>query len=441
VITNRESLVSTPAHDIALACVEAGIEAAHPKAVLAETVSYEDEHLTVDEQTYDLREYDEVIVLGGGNIAGQVAVALEEVLGNRISNGVVVTDDPTDTTHVQVLEGDHPLPSTRGTDGAERVLECAEAADESTLLLAVIGGGGSALLPAPTGDVSLGDLRAVTDDLLASGASIHEINAVRKHLSDIKGGRLAAAAAPATVVGLVFSDVVGNDLDVIASGPIAPDSSTFADARDVLRRYDVATPETVDQHLKRGMCGKLDETPTAGSHVFDRVETHILADGMTALTAARDTARASGYETAILSSRVQGEARDAAAFHAAIIEQIHSTGDPVEPPVILFSGGETTVTLTGDGAGGPNQEFALQSALELPESSVVASVDTDGIDGATEVAGAIVDASTCAGTEAKARNALANNDTYSYLQSAGALIETGPTGTNVNDLRVIVIDD
>ncbi|MFA9414928.1 glycerate kinase [Natrinema sp. HArc-T2] len=450
-IDDRERLVSTAARDVALACIEAGIEAGHPRTVVRDAVALEDETLRIADATYDLEAYDDLVVLGGGNAAAHVAVALEGILSDRIDGGVVVTDDPVETAHVEVREGDHPVPSERGVAGARALLETADAADEDTLVLAAITGGGSALMPAPAENVSLADLQATTDALLASGADIDEINAVRKHLSALKGGRLARRVAPATVVAVLLSDVVGNDPSVIASGPLAPDETTYADALAVLERYDLDAPATVIDRLERGAAGEIAETPAIDDPAFERVSTQIVADGMTALEAARDVAAARGYEPLVLSSRIRGEAREVATVQMGIAEEVRATGSPVSPPAVLLSGGETTVTIRGDGAGGPNQEFAMSAALALAneretENSdgvgsdiTVAAVDTDGIDGVTDAAGAIVDGTTVKEPDS-ARDALAENDVFPSLETRHALVRTGPTGTNLNDLRVLVVE-
>ncbi|RBI59271.1 glycerate kinase [halophilic archaeon] len=441
--SNREPDDDSSPSAVARSCIDAGIEAAHPATVVGDSVALTGDELTVDGTVYDLSSYEDVVVLGGGNAAGTVAAALESILGERLTDGVVVTDVPEPTTTIDVVDGSHPVPDERGLAGAERILDRAGEATADTLVLGVVTGGGSALLPAPAGDVTLDDLQTVTDDLLGSGATIHEINAVRKHLSAIKGGRLAAAAAPATVVGLVFSDVVGDDLDVVASGPLVPDASTFADALDVVDRYDVALPPRVEHHLERGVDGDVAETPAPGADAFATVDVHVLANGLTALTAAGDAAADRGYTPLVLSSRVRGEAREAAKTHVGIAEEVRATGHPIAPPAVVLSGGETTVTLSDDaGAGGPNQEFALSAAIELDaDGVVVGSVDTDGIDGASDAAGAIVDGETTERTSMDARAALAANEASPFLEAAGALVETGPTGTNVNDLRVLVVAD
>lgn len=437
-IRGRNRLASTPGRATALACVEAGIEAAHPRTVIRSAVTLDGECLRVAEAVYDLSDIERVVVLGGGKAAGTVALELETILGDRIDDGVIVTDDSTDTQHVRTIVGDHPLPSEQGVSGANRVLELAKEADRSTVVLAVITGGGSALLPAPADEVSLADLQEITAQLLERGASIRELNVVRKHCSSIKGGGLARAAAPASVVGLLLSDVVGDDPGVIASGPTAPDNSTFGEALAVLDKYGIDHP-TIRARLDRGRGGNELETPEAGDPVFERVTNHVLATGMTALKAAKATADDRGYSTCLLSSRIRGEAREAAKTHVAIAEESLASGNPIEPPAVIVSGGETTVTVQGEGVGGPNLEFALSAAIELNRDISLASVDTDGRDGGTEAAGGLVDAATVDRPN-RAWEALVDNDAYSYLESRGALIETGPTGTNVNDLRVIVIE-
>ncbi|WP_259533008.1 DUF4147 domain-containing protein [Halalkaliarchaeum sp. AArc-CO] len=466
---DRESRERSPAHATALDCLEAGIQAAHPGSVTKSCVSLTGSRLqvgpsAVDDavETIDLAGYDEIVVVGGGKASVAVAAQLEEILGPRLTGGVVVTDrdkrgdadsterpsgseqrEETDLDRVEVRYGSHPVPDEAGVAGARELLDLVTAADENTLVVGLITGGGSALLPAPAEGISLSDLQETTDALLAAGATIHEINAVRKHLSALKGGRLAEAATPARVVGLVVSDVVGNDLDVIASGPFVPDPTTYADAADVLNRYDLEVPESVRRRLDRGEAGELAETPKPGDRVFDRVTTHVLADGYTAVDAARNRAEDGGYDAMVLSSRVRGESREAAKTFVAIGEEIAATGEPVSPPAVVVSGGETTVTIRGGGRGGPNQEFALAAAGELAggdaNSIVVAAADTDGFDGPTDAAGGIVDGNAVPRTEAA--DALADNDAYTALNDRELLLKSGKTGTNVNDLRVLVVEE
>jgi len=427
----------------ARACLLAGVEAAHPESVVPAAIESDAERLRVEDVSLPRDDIDRTVVLGGGNAAGTAASALEGVLGDTIDEGVVVTDDPSPTERIEVVEGTHPLPSEANVAGTRKVLDAAERAGNDDVVLAVIAGGGSALLCAPAGNVTLSDLRSVTDELLRAGAAIEELNAVRKHCSAIKGGRLAAAAAPATVVGLVFSDVIGNPLDVIASGPTAPDTTTYQDALDALERYDVDAPVRVREHLEAGVRGEHPETPTADDEAFARVSNRVLADADTALTAAAEEAGKRGYETEVLTSRVRGEAKEAAKTHVALGEESVATGRPLEPPAALLTGGETTVTVRGDGSGGPNLEFALSAAIELDHSAVtVGSIDTDGYDGGTEIAGAIVDGDTLTReAEGAARDALAENDAGGFFAGHEAELDTGATGTNVNDLRVVLVGE
>lgn len=441
---NRDAVGTTAAKRVALDVLEAGIRAAHPDTVVGSTLSVDGSTLTVQGQAYELERYDRVVVLGGGKAAGVVAAALESMLGAVIDAGVVVTDNPVGTTTVEEVEADHPVPSPRGVTGAERVLETAETASADTLVLSVITGGGSALLPAPVPAIDLDDIQRVTSQLLASGVDIHAINAVRKHLSRIKGGGLATAAAPATVVGLVFSDVVGNDPPVIASGPLSPDPTTYDDARTAISDAGVTPPEPVTDYLGAGVQGTHPETPGSDSAAFDHVDVHVLADAHTAIDAARTEARTQGLDTLVLSGSIEGEAQSVGAVHAAISREALHHGDPIEPPAVVLSGGETTVTIEDGGQGGPNQECALSAAIEIAEwgrgddQVVVACVDTDGIDGTADAAGAVLDESTVHDSET-ARTALQTHDVTPYLDDVDALLDTGFTGTNVNDLRVLVL--
>jgi len=437
-IQQREQLADTRAHEVALDSLTAGIAAADPARLTRSTVSLAGSTLRMGETTVSLEEYDEIIVLGGGKAAAVVAKEIESVLGERLDGGIVVTDTPVETDCVEILPGDHPMPSQRGVESTRQLLEQADAADEETLVVSVITGGGSALLAAPAEGISLGELQSTTQSLLDSGATIDEINAVRKHLSAIKGGQLAASTAPGRICGLILSDVVGDELATIASGPFVADASTYREAQRVIERYDCQVPEAVVRRLQRGVSGRIDETPGVDDPVFDRVSTTLLGDNGVAVRAAAEAASEAGFEPLILSSQIRGESREAAKTQVAVAEETRLSGHPVEPPVAIVSGGETTVTVSGGGTGGPNGEFVVSAGVELDEPKVVvAAVDTDGIDGITDAAGGIVDSETIESQQG--RDGLADNDAYGVLEQAGALIRTGPTGTNVNDLRIVVI--
>ncbi len=436
-------LATDDARETALDCLAAGIEAALPETLVDDRVAVQDGTLSVTglegRLTEELTSVEDVVLVGGGNAAGGLAAALAAELGDWLSHGVVVTDEPSvDPDRVEVRSGTHPMPSATGVEHTQRVLAAADAAGADDLVIAVITGGASALLAAPADPLTVDDLRATTAELLACGASIDEINAVRKHCSAIKGGQLARTAAPARVCTLAISDVVGDDPSVIGSGPTVPDPSSYTDAQAVCERYDLTLPDAVEAHLAAGSAGGRPETPSAADPCFARVETHLLGSNWTALAAAREVARSRGYEPLVLSSRIRGEAREAAVSHVAIAEEIRATGTPVEPPAVVLSGGETTVTLGEEpGAGGPNQEFVTSAGLELDEDGiVVASVDTDGID-ATDAAGAMVDTATVPVDDG--RQALDANDVTPCLEASDALIRTEPTGTNVNDLRVVIV--
>lgn len=442
-IQNSDELARTERHEAVLDSLEAGVDAAHPQTVIETAITLDGSVLNIDGDDYDLAAYDDLYVVGGGNAGGQVATALEAVLGDVITDGVVVTDDPAETERITVVEGTHPLPSEANVSGTQRLLTVANQATADDLVLVVISGGGSALMCAPTPEMSLEDYRDLTDQLLRSGATIDEINAVRKHLSTFKGGQLARTIAPATTVGLIFSDVVGNRLDVIASGPTAPDTTTYDDCRAVIEEYGIEIPAGVEGVIQDGVAGQRQETPGDGDAVFDTVTNHILADGRTALDAAADSLDAAGYDAVVLSTQIEGEASDVGTVHTAIGAECLESGSPFTPPVALLSGGETTVTVEGDGHGGPNQEFALGAALNIDSRALlVAGIDTDGIDGNSDVAGAVVDGTTVSADDtARARTALRSNDAYSYLGTQDCLIETGATGTNVNDLRIVLVEE
>jgi len=432
-----------PLRAVARDCVAAGVDAADPERAVRERVRHEDGQLVVDGERYDLSAYDRVIVAGGGKAAGAVAAGLEASLASIDLGGAVVTDRDADLSAVALLRGDHPVPDERSVAGAERIRSLLATADERTLVLAPVTGGGSALLAAPVDadGVDLAALRATTEALVESGATIDEINAVRKHLSAVKGGRLARVAAPATVAVLLVSDVVGDDPAVIASGPFTPVSTTYAGALAVLERYGIDVPAAVREHLRAGASGEREESPTAGDAAFERVHECLLVGTRTAIDAAADLARERGYDPCVLSTRMRGEARECALAHVAVGEEALASGRPVAPPAVVLSGGEVTVTVRGDGRGGPNLEFGLAAALELPAGTALATVDTDGADGGTDAAGAVVDATTVADDDrGAARDALADNDTYPFLAARDALLDLD-SDTNVNDLRALVVSD
>jgi hydroxypyruvate reductase len=382
------------------------------------------------------------IVVGAGKAAAKMARTVEERWPSPLS-GLVVTryGHGVACDRIEVVEAAHPVPDAAGQRAAARILEMVQGLSADDLVLCLISGGGSALLALPAPGLSLDDKRAVNRALLRSGAAIGEMNCVRKHLSAIKGGRLAAAAAPARLVSLLISDVPGDDPAVIASGPTVPDPTTFADALAVLRKYGIDGPAGVVAHLEAAA----DETPKPGDPRLARVETKIIARPQDALDAAAAVARHAGITPVILGDSIEGEAREVATVHAGIARQVRRHGQPALAPAVLISGGETTVTVRGGGRGGRNAEFLLALAVALNGEPGIHAVagDTDGIDGTEDNAGALLDPASIARAAARgidAPRALADNDGYGFFAALGDLIITGPTRTNVNDFRAILIE-
>ena len=432
-----------------LAVQQAALAAVEPGAAVRRHVRRRGNLLTIGRRDYDLAAFDRMWVVGGGKAATAMVAALHHILGARLHGGLVVTkfgyiDTGLDSGPVEVVEAGHPLPDEAGVWGARRMADLLRSASEHDLVLAVISGGGSALLPLPSAGLHLEDLQATTDLLLRAGATIVELNAVRKHLSQIKGGGLVRLAGRAPVVSLILSDVVGDPLDVIASGPTVPDPTTFSDALNILQRYDLATqlPRAVREHLEAGQRGEIPDTPKEDSGLFARVHNLIVGSNRLAAEAAVSEARARGFEALLLSTFVEGEAREVALVAAALAKELVAHDRPVSRPACLVWGGETTVTVRGQGKGGRNQELALAAALSIEglHNVVLVALSTDGTDGPTDAAGAAVTGETVARARGLGLDPLAHlaeNDAYSFFDALGDLIRTGPTGTNVNDLLFI----
>ncbi|HEX5129120.1 MAG TPA: glycerate kinase [Usitatibacter sp.] len=386
------------------------------------------------------------VVVGAGKAAGAMALAVEQHWPEASPlEGVVITryGHSLPTRRVRVIEAGHPVPDAQGEAAAREILAAASSLTEDDLLLALVSGGGSALLSLPAEGIAMEDLRSVTRSLLASGAPIQDMNTVRKHLSAIQGGRLAAATR-ARVLALVISDVTGDDPTHIASGPCTPDPTTFADAAAILRRNGVALPASIAARLEAGIAGRVPETPKPGDAAFARVENRVIATAQASLAAAGETFRAHGVSPMILGDSVTGESREVAKVFAAFARQIRQHGQPLRPPVALVSGGETTVTIRGSGRGGRCTEFLLSLAIELAglERTHAIACDTDGIDGSEDNAGALLGPDSLARAAAAGLDAgslLADNDGYGFFSALGDLVVTGPTRTNVNDYRAILV--
>jgi len=426
----------------------AGVAAVDPVAAVQRAVVRQGNTLYVDRVAYDLQRYAHLYVVGAGKAGATMARGLEEVLGERLTAGIVTVKyghrEP--VSRVTLYEAAHPIPDEAGVRSAEGLIHLAQQASADDLVFCLLSGGGSALLPAPSPGITLEEKQRVTSLLLECGASIEEINVIRKHISRLKGGQLARLVAPATLITLVLSDVVGDRLDVIASGPTVPDPTTYQDCLEILRRYNLLArlPASVCSHLQRGQAGELSETPKTTDPAFARCQTVIIGSNRLALQAARAEAQARGYRTLILSSSIEGETRQIARMHAAIAREIRQSGEPLAPPACVIAGGETTVTIHGDGTGGRNQEFTLAAALDITglDNVVIFSGGTDGTDGPTPAAGALADGHTIARARAfglAPETFLRRNDSYHFFHALDDLLITGPTGTNVMDMHILLV--
>ena len=421
---------------------EAALAAGNVDPIVRRVLRRDGDSISAGPLAVDLKAVRRLLVLGAGKASAAMAQTVEDLLGDRISDGLVVVKDgyarPTRT--VRIVEASHPAPDERGQAAARALLRLAESATRDDLVIFLISGGGSALLPAPAPPITLAEKRELTKLLLAAGAGIGELNAVRKHLSLLKGGQLARAAAPAPVLTLSLSDVIGNAMDVIASGPTAPDPSTYAQALEIIDRFKLRERASLSvvARLEAGARGEIPETPKPGDPLFARVTNLVTGDNSLIVDAAAARAAALGYEPVVLTRALQGEARDVARSFVA-------RGRTLTGPACLIAAGETTVTVTGGGVGGRCQEFALAAALALegaPHVTVLAA-GTDGTDGPTDAAGAIADGSTVArGHERRldVHSFLESNDSYSFFCAIGDLVTTGPTGTNLLDLYLLVVD-
>jgi glycerate 2-kinase len=432
----------------ALAIFRAGVKAVNPVIAVKQHFRVRDGILSVGNRTYDLAEYKGVYVVGAGKASAAMAQPVEEILGDRIRAGAVNVKYGHDVPLkiIGVNEAGHPLPDEAGLKATRQIIQLLQQTGDKDLVICLLSGGGSALLPSPAQGLTLEDMQEVTKHLLEVGATIHEINAVRKHISKLKGGQLARLVYPSTLISLILSDVIGDRLESIASGPTAPDTSTFGDCLDILDKYNIRQkiPAAVLEHLERGAKGEIKETPKAEDQAFKKTQNVIIGSNIVAVKAAREKAQELKYHSLIHSSFVEGEAREAARVHAALAKEILSTGSPVPRPACVISGGETTVTIRGRGLGGRNQEFALAAAIEIDglEDVVILSGGTDGTDGPTDAAGAVVDGETVRRAKALGLDAghyLRENDSYHFFKPLGDLLVTGPTYTNVMDLQLVIV--
>lgn len=429
--------------------VGAALEAADPVKAITKTVKVKQGVLWVGTHRYALKNFDRGVCVGAGKASGRMAQALEKQLGAFLTTGLVVVKDGQGcwTKKVEIREAGHPLPDQRGERAVRELLRLVGSLTADDLLMVLISGGASSLLPAPVSGVSLTDKQNTTDLLLRSGATIQEINAVRKHVSRIKGGKLAAATS-ARIVTLILSDVLGDDMATIGSGPTVPDPTTFKEARGILQSYELwgVIPASVRKHLEDGVKGKTPETPKPDSLMFDRIHNEIIGNNRRAVEHVAQTAKQLGIHTCMLTTTVQSEAREIGKVLAGIAQEINRSGHPVRRPACVVLGGETTVTIKGKGKskGGRAQELALSAAIAvagLPDTYVMA-FGTDGTDGPTDAAGAVVDGQTMERAKKRKKDpsqALVKHASYDFFQKVGGHIKTGSTGTNVNDIYLILV--
>jgi len=429
------------------------VSAVDPSKRLREIITVEEDTLRVktderSEELFHLRAFKNIYLIGTGKASAPMAQTMEDLLADRISSGVITTKGGhrLPLKRIELIEAGHPLPDRNGLEGGHRIRSLLKNSGPEDLVLVVLSGGGSALLPLPVEGITLEEKQEATQLLLDCGADIKEMNTVRKHISQIKGGWLARWAYPSTVLAFILSDVVGDPLDVIGSGPTVPDSSTFEDAWGILRKYNLVreVAPSIQKHLQLGREGRAQETPKPGESAFERVHNFLIGSNILALRAAQQEASSCGFHTFILSSSIVGETKEVARFHAAIAKEMMMSGNPISKPACMISGGETTVTIRGRGRGGRNQEFALAGALEIQglERVVLLSGGTDGTDGPTDAAGAIADHTTvnralAMGLQPKTH--LEENDAYPFFEKLGDLLITGPTRTNVMDVHVLLI--
>ena len=436
---------------ILLEALTQALLAADPRTILRNKLKARGNELLIGTFSVKLSQFRRVLVIGGGKATAGMALETERILGGWVTGGSVnipaYTHPWPKSSSIDFNPASHPIPSEQGVRGVEKMLELLGQPSEKDLVVCLISGGGSALMPLPSLGLRLSDKQKTTQLLLKSGARIDQINAVRKHLSDIKGGRLAEKLYPATVVSLIISDVVGDRLESIASGPTVPDSTTYSDAYNVLNDRGLwhRIPRSVRNHIIEGRNGRLPETPKEGSEIFKRAYNFLIGTNTEPCRAAARVLKRRGYRTLILSTRIQGEANDVGKMMSGIVSSIRENRLPISPPAAIVAGGETTVTVRGKGRGGRNQELVLSAALSIRgfPKMLISSSGTDGMDGPTRAAGAVADGSTVERGLRKSLDAdayLRENNSHEFFKKLKDLIVTGPTGTNVNDILIAIVE-
>ena len=442
------SLHASPHGERVARIMAAALEAVDPAKAVERYMQRDGVQLTIGREIYNLDDFERVLIVGFGKASVPMGEAAAEILGDFLSNGILISKAKfaSSKLQVEVLEGTHPVPDQRSIEGAQQVVELLSTTTERDLVICLISGGGSALLTLPAPGISLDNLQGLTRSLLACGATINEINCLRKHLSQVKGGQLTRWITPARGAALILSDVVDDPLDVIASGPTVPDPTTFSDAISILEKHKIIdrTPAAILAHLRSGINGEIEETPKADDPIFKNVQNRIIGNNYQAAQAALKHAYTENFNPMLLTTSLQGEAREAGKMLAAIARQVAFSGEPIPRPACIIAGGETTVTIRGDGRGGRNQELALAAVTELaglPDVMLIA-LATDGDDGLTDAAGAVVTGETLGRASLSGLNPsefLARNASYEFFDPLGDLLKPGPTLTNVNDLIFLTI--
>jgi glycerate 2-kinase len=455
-INNKTQIVDNGTNEVfkdlrsdACNILEEALKNVDPEQSIYNALSLEGNVLKFKGGSINISNTKRIIVIGGGKAGGLMAKAVEKILGDLISCGYVNvldgTEDLVPLKNIQLNGASHPIPSNSGVIGVQEMIRLTSDLNREDLVITLISGGGSALMPLPASGVSLKGMKNVTTDLLKSGATINELNSVRKHLSAFKGGQLARHCYPASVLSLILSDVIGDPLDVIASGPTAPDTSTFKDAFDVLKKFNLLRdiPDEVRLRISKGLNGEFPDTPKKDDPLFENVFNIIIANNSIAANAAKKKAEELGYNSMILSTYVEGEAREVGKIVSGIAKEIIHRERPIRKPAAIIMGGETTVKVMGQGKGGRNQELTLGASLALNDTSfLIASFATDGIDGPTEAAGAVIDGDTIKRAKLiglDPNKYLKENNSYNFFKALGDNIITGPTLTNVNDLIIILV--
>lgn len=452
-IKNKNELIRNntcvKARKLVLGALEAALSAADPKSVIKKHVNLKGDRLRIVDKLYSITEFEHIYVIGTGKASGYLAEAVNEIFDDKISSGLVIIPDyfkrKLETGNIKLWGSTHPIPSEKGVKGTNKMLDIVRNATSKDLVMCLISGGGSALMSLPYDGITITEKQNVTRILLRSGATIDEINTIRKHISAIKGGRLAEILSRPTLISLMISDVVGDRLETIASGPTVPDTTTFADAVQILKKYHLwnKIDSSVKNVLINGISGKIQDTPKPDNKIFRKVRNFIIGSNRLACEAAVDYLKSKKLNSIIFTTFMQGEARDMGIVASSIMGQINTINQYIRKPGSIIMGGETTVTVKGNGFGGRNQETVLSALRHIGDLGdiAIASIGTDGIDGNSNVAGALADTKTLERAQKKKMvpaKYLTSNDSYTFFKKLKDTIRTGSTGTNVNDILIMV---